>query len=269
MDRAPDGRPADQGQALQLTRAEREVARRIAEELDEQGPGQQALIRRVVHELGTDLSLVFLQKAQEIESLGGMQLPDGTRRTPGGVWFRLVKEQAPQHGHPDIYKLFWYKLKPFPKEPPPPTPPKERPAPLTWAERLGIIAKLEQGNTGMITTAVLKVIGKAGDHYAHEGGCIVLHLTSTIQPAVPREVPTPQSTPTPYVVYVGKRLWGRIAKAAEDPEDEIIIEGFPQIDTETGTIALYAKKSTSKKLEAARYQKGKKPDQAAQAQKGE
>jgi len=42
---------------------------------------------------------------------------------------------------------------------------------------------------------------------------------------------------------------------------------YTQIDTEMETIALYAKKSTSKKLEAVRFQKSKKPDQ--QPQEGE
>jgi PHAX RNA-binding domain len=269
MDRAPDEQPGDQSQPLQLTRAERELARRIAYELGERQPGQQALIRRIVHALGTDLSLVFLREAQKTERQGGMLLADGkTRRTKGGVFFRLVKDQAPQHGYPNISTLFWQR--PQRKgPPPPPTSPKERPDPLTWPERLGILAALAEGNTGMITTAVLKVIGKAGEHHDHPGGCTVLRLTSTIQPAVPRGVPTPQDTPTVYVVYLGSRLWGRIAKAAADPEDEIIVEGFPQIDTETGTIALYARKTTSKKLEAERFQKTRRPEQQKPPQEGE
>lgn len=270
MDRAPDQQPGQQYQARQLTRAERDLARRIANELDEQEPGQQALIRRVVCHLGVDISLVFLLQAQETEKQGGMLLADGkTRRTPGGVFFRIVKDHAPQHGHPNIHTLFWQR--PERKGPPPlPTPPKEHPDPLTWPERLGIVRELaERGNTGMISTAILKVIGKATEHTNHPGGCTVLRLTSTIQPAVPRGVPAPQETPTIYIVYLGNRLWGRIEKAAADPEDEIIIEGFPQFDGETGTIALYARKSTSKKLETTRFQKGKKPTQAAQEQKEE
>jgi hypothetical protein len=264
MDKAPDGQPG------QLTRAESNLARRIANELNEHEPGQQSLIRRVVKELGIDLSLVFLLQAQETEKNGGMLLSDGkTRRTPGGVFFRIVKEQAPQHGYPNIYKLFWQRPTRI-GPPPPPMAPIQRPDPLTWPERLGIIAELEKrGKTGMISTVVLKVIGKAGEHYTHTGGCTVLHFTATIQPAVPRGVPTPQSTPTTYVVYLGSRLWGRIEKAAADPDDEVIIEGFPQIDAETGTIALYAKKVTSKKLETTRFQKHKRPDQTTQEPKGE
>lgn len=260
MERTPDG-----GQRP-YTSAEYELARRIADELDEREPGQQALIRRLVHHLGTDLSLVFLLQAQEIEKQGGMVKPDGkTRRTKGGVFFRLVKDRAAEHGYPNIYTLFWQRTK-RPGPPPPPTPPLER---LTWPSRLGILAQLEaEGKTGMITTAVLKVIGKAAGHYEHTGGCIVLRLTSTIKPAVPRGVPAPQEAQTTYVVYLGTRLWGRIAEAAADPEDEVIIEGFPQIDTETGTIALYAKKTTSKKLETARFQKSRRPDQAERPQEG-
>ena len=262
MNTGPDKQKHEQTQKGQLTKAERALARRIADELNEHEPGQQALIKRVVGHLGVDLSLVFLQRTHEVEQQGGMVLQDGTtRRTPGGVFFRLVKDQAKDYGHPHISALFWT----HPKRvgpPPPPTPPKERPEPLSWEERLNILTQLaEQGKSGMITTSVLKVIGKAAEHYDHPSGCTVLRLVSTITPAVPRGVPHPQETPTIYVVYLGSRLWSRIAQAAADPEDEIIIEGFPQLDSETGTIALYARKTTSKKLEAARFQKARKPEE--------
>ena len=254
----------------QLTKAERTLARRIADELNEREPGQHALIRRIVGHLGVGLSLVFLQKAHEAEEQGGMVLQDGTtRRTPGGVFFRIVKDQAKDYGHPDIGTLFWN----HPKRvgpPPPPTPPKERPKPLFWMERLDILSQLaEQGKSGMITTAVLKVIGKVTEHYDHPSGCTVLRLVSTITPAVPRGVPAPQETPTIYAIYLGNRLWGRIAQAATDSEDEIIVEGFPQLDSESGTIALYARKTTSKKLEAARFQKVRKPEQETLPQQAE
>jgi hypothetical protein len=238
----------------QLTKEELTLAHRIADELGEREKGPQALIRRVIRELGADLSLQFFLQAKKIEEQGGMLLPDGkTRRTPGGVFFRIIKEEAPKHGHPNIYKLFWQR--PTRIGPPtPPTPPKK----LTWLERLQIIARLRGGP---MSTVVLKVIGRVDASARETGACTILKLTANFTPSVPKGVPIPEHKEATYIVYLGNKLWKRIEQAADDPEDELIIEGFPQLDLETSSIALFAKKATSKKMEAERF---KKPEQAKQ-----
>jgi molybdopterin-guanine dinucleotide biosynthesis protein len=65
-------------------------------------------------------------------------------------------------------------------------------------------------------------------------------------PALPKGVPTPQPVKTLYTVYIGKRQWQNIAATVSDPEDALIIEGFPQIDDKTGAISVFASNVTSK-----------------------
>lgn len=68
----------------------------IATELGETAPQALAQLRRIVRVLGRDRALAFLRQTQEVESQGGMLLPDGSRkRTTGGVSFRLVRDQVP------------------------------------------------------------------------------------------------------------------------------------------------------------------------------
>ncbi len=66
----------------------------IARQLGETQPGPIQQIRRIVLRLGPDPAMSLLQETQQIEAQGGMLLPDGSRRrTPGGVFFHLVKDR--------------------------------------------------------------------------------------------------------------------------------------------------------------------------------
>lgn len=237
-----------------------QTARHIADVLDERKPGPRILIHRIVTGLGVDLALDFLRQTQEIEAAGGMTTEEGVKRTPGGIFFRIIKDQEPI-GHSATTSLFW--PHPIQAEGEPIPPPKEkRLVPLTWPKRLSVIQQLaeqrEKGATSMAAAAILKLIGKT-EQIAELDTCTVLSITSTIRPHVPKGVPQPQEAPTIYTVYVGRKLWGFIKDAARDPDDQLIVEGFPQLDTETGTIALFAKSVTSKKRDQARRKSKEQP----------
>lgn len=63
-----------------------------------------ALIRRIVARIGPDAALAFLAEALATEAAGGLLTSDGScRRTPGGVFFYLVRGRlAPR----DRWKLW-------------------------------------------------------------------------------------------------------------------------------------------------------------------
>ena len=70
------------------------VVRRIAAELGETEAQPLTHIARIVRTLGEERALALLAQAEEIEARGGMTLQDGTRRTRGGVFFRLARERT-------------------------------------------------------------------------------------------------------------------------------------------------------------------------------
>src|ERR687886_2911121 len=73
----------------------RELVRTIARQLGETQPGPIRQIHRIVQRLGPDAARSFLEETQQIEAQGGMHLPDGSRRrTPGGVFFTLLKDRV-------------------------------------------------------------------------------------------------------------------------------------------------------------------------------
>jgi phosphorylated adapter RNA export protein len=77
----------------QEARAFRQTVDQIAEALGEKEKRVVEKIEDIVSNLGTDEAMGFLQETQKIEQQGGMMVPDGSRRrTPGGVFFYLVKQ---------------------------------------------------------------------------------------------------------------------------------------------------------------------------------
>ena len=71
-----------------------ELSEKIIQGLQEYDEAE--LIRELVAFLGVDKTLGFYQQALTIESTGGMMTARGyRRRTPGGVFFSLVKNNLP------------------------------------------------------------------------------------------------------------------------------------------------------------------------------
>ncbi len=68
-------------------RATQESAVQLGE--TERGPLGQ--VGRVVGRLGAERARAFLARTHESEAAGGLMLPDGSRRTPGGTFFHLVR----------------------------------------------------------------------------------------------------------------------------------------------------------------------------------
>jgi hypothetical protein len=88
-----------------------ETAANIAQQLGETDPIPQEQIRRIVERLGAEAALTLLRETREIEAQGGMLLPDRSRRrTPGGVFFYLVRSRTSKKDRAFI----WPPARPFP-----------------------------------------------------------------------------------------------------------------------------------------------------------
>jgi len=236
-------------------RATQEIAAQLSE--TERGPLGQ--VGRVVGRLGVDRARAFLARTQEIEAAGGLMLPDGSRRrTPGGVFFHLVRADdtlsredrvsifPPQFGRNGRKKAT--SAAPTPATPAPST---SAPSP-TWADDdyRRIIAAL-QHETGRATTVKITVIGRPGAA-VEQGQAVALALVSEKVPDLPKGLPEPPAG-TRYTVFVARKQWGKIAEAlAADPEDAAIIEGYAALDPRVEGIAVYATSATTKRTQAAK-----------------
>jgi len=111
------------------------------------------LLRQVLRTLGQDRCAAILADTLTSEANGGMLTKDGTRRrTPGGVFFHLVKERATRQ---ECHRLFYTQR---PRQHPTPTsaPPQAPPQAPTWEEVQALVQTLPQGEA----TVKLTLIGR-------------------------------------------------------------------------------------------------------------
>jgi hypothetical protein len=86
------------------------VAKQIATALGETAPFPVKQITRIVQTVGEERALQFLEQARAIQERGGQMLPDGSRKhTPGGVFFRLVRESLPEQERLTIWPIVTWK----------------------------------------------------------------------------------------------------------------------------------------------------------------
>jgi len=234
------------------------AAQEIAAALGETERGPRGQVGRVVGRLGVDRARAFLARTQEIKAVGGLMLPDGSRRrTPGGVFFHLVRADdtlsredrvsifPPQFGRNGRKKGPGAAATPVTPAPPAPSP--------AWADDdyRRVMAALQQDNTGRATTVKITVIGRPGA-VVEQGHAVALALVNEKVPDLPKGLPEPPAG-TRYTVFVARKQWTKVAEAlAADLEDAAIIEGYAALEPRVEGIAVYATSVTTKRLQAAK-----------------
>ncbi len=201
-----------------------------------------ALIQRIVARIGPDAALAFLTEALAIEAAGGLLTSDGARRrTPGGVFFNLVRGRIDPR---DRWKLW----------------PQDRPRlpgpimPFKWEDRLAHLPDL-LAEPGVAMTAKLTLIGRPG-RVIQAGDCVITTLHSSDKlPTLPKGLPVPPAPPTTFVVYVAAKQWRKVEGALADPRDVLIVEGAPMYDERLPGVALMAQSVTTKTLQATKRQR--------------
>ena len=141
------------------------LARAVAAVLDESMPPAIRTITRAVDRLGPDRARAVLGQALTVEGQGGLTLPDGRRRTLGGVFFYLVRTSDEisredkdyifprQGGHPTRAGGSGTPAAPAPAAP----------APVAWTDAaFRTLAQQLQHDTGRATTVKITVIGRPG-----------------------------------------------------------------------------------------------------------
>jgi hypothetical protein len=263
--------PDEEPQAVSIKEpSKEEVAAMIADTLGETEENPRKRILTVVRAVGRTHARELLNMTLQTEEHGGILVPDGSRRrTPGGVFFHLAysvgktKSGQPLVRPQDLPKKpkkeqpVQQQAKPQPQVKPQTVKVTQQQTPvLTWDNRLPAVkeAEVEKGQANVKIT----VIGRPGK-IVDKGSCIVTVMESTKVPMLPKGLPTPTNMATKYAIYISSKQWKKVEEAIKDPEDTLIIEGFPKTDPEVSAIAVFATNVTTKKLQMA-----KKQPQAAQ-----
>jgi hypothetical protein len=190
--------------------------------------------------LGQDRCAAILADTLACEASGGMLTKNGTRRrTPGGVFFQLVKERAtPKERH----RLFY---SPTPRQHTTPTsaqPQAQAQAP-TWEEVQVLVQTLPQGEA----TVKLTLIGRpALDAIQTRPTYVAFRMQGKAPGPLPKGLPpVPDQQPMTWLVVIALRQWNRVqASLTAHADDTLIIEGHPVVAGD-GTHVLLAQSCVS------------------------
>ena len=203
------------------------------------------LLTQVLRTLGQDRCAAILTATLTCEANGGMLTKDGTRRrTPGGVFFQLVRERATARERGRL----------FPRPAPQPGQGQpQAPAVLTWEQVPIIIQILTTHPAGEARTMKLTLIGRPGK-VETRGQAVVFRMQGKPPGSLPRGLPpVPAQAPLTWNVMVALRQWNRVQDSlAANQDDQLIIEGYP--DMQGSQHVLLAQSCTSVALQRAQKQ---------------
>jgi hypothetical protein len=178
------------------------------------------LVRRVVRVLGEACAHALLAETLKIEAEGGLLIADKSRRrTPGGVFFHVVKSTTPRKLRARIF---------------PPTEASPRAASLpscTWSDVQEAIQAVVGTTPGEADTVKLTLIGRPTATQTR-GQAVIFQLTGKPPATVVRGLPPlPPRPPIVWTVMVALRQWNRVKDSlAVHPDDTLVIEGYPFVD---------------------------------------
>jgi hypothetical protein len=243
------------------------------------------LVRKVIKVLGPERTEACLQKALEIEASGGMMTKDGSRRrTPGGVFFQVVRESATSKERRRIFPRMVTTENTADKEQKQtgrqgdretvvnPAHPSEQSTvslspdislsslssrflsavkPPTWEEAKQLIVQayksIAEGKTVKLT-----LIGRP-TQVTKQATCVVMAIKGKPPGSFPKGLPEPpaQSAIT-WAVFVAMKQWDKVKHSLEaNAEDELIIEGYPMVDPKRGVGVVLATNCSSKLMQRA------------------
>jgi CspA family cold shock protein len=207
------------------------VAAEIADQLGETEEGPRAQIERIVQHLGVDTALAWLEETLEIEAQGGMWLGDGSRRkTPGGVYFKLVQQRAAKT---DMLSIFY--------------PEYEQVFPLDEPELIERLAGAASWPLAVAQQTYFSIMGRpaaiAPPDVPEQTPYVIFELAASPQhvPQFIKGLP-PVTAPTSFRVLAPTHQWPSVAGALlQRPDAQVVASGYPALDPRAaGTIVVGA-----------------------------
>jgi len=220
------------------------VASQIAQELNEPNV---PLMNQVVRVYGIETAKALLAQTLEAEQEGGLMTRAGDRRrTPGGVFFWLARQQATTPEQKKVFKQWFSRWKGSEGAPPPvDTGPK---LPLfVWETRQEVYESLAT-EKGTILAVKISVIGRPY-HWEKRADVVIARFQQRhkLPLGLPKGVPQPPAEPTEYVVFIAAKQWRELeGPLTTNPETGIVAEGVVSFDPELPGIAVFATKATLK-----------------------
>lgn len=221
------------------------VSQKIAAALGEVEQIPLETIERVVQVKGEEWALARLEETVALNAEDGLLTNTGDqRRTPGGIFFKLVKNLVESKERQLIFGPAWAAARPVEK--------------LTWEDSLNLSTEALKLPKGEVITVKITVIGRPG-RVIEKGSVAITSMQNSNPPALPKGMPQPPKDPTTYIVYMAAKQWEKVKDSIQqNPDDKLIIEGFPMFDQrigKNGAMTIFALNTTSKLVQQAQPRK--------------
>jgi hypothetical protein len=214
--------------------------------------------------VGKEFVFELLSQTLEIEENGGILFPNSKhRRTPGGVFFHLARQQLTRKLRNQIFGVRKQQDQKNQNKPAPPPPAStSQYPPFVWDDRLEFLNELINEH-GELKTVKVTLIGRPGKVEKRQDLVVTAMVHILKQAAMPKGIPALPQTPTVYTVYIGAKQWNKVETAIENAEDALIVEGVCAFDPEINAMAVFASNVSTKLLDQAKRQP--KQDKEAEA----
>lgn len=231
-------------QRTRLTDSQQQAVRELAGALGESAYGPVKQIVRVVRVQGEAFAREMLAETLKVEAAGGMTVENGKRRrTPGGVFFYLVRGRLNNEQRRVIFPQFGAAQRRRIKEQY-----KSRPS-FDWDSRHGLIAALTK-KRGEITEMQVKLIGRPRRYEKKREVVVLVMAHDANHPPLPRGVPPLPAEPTLYTVYVSSGQWRKVEGMLKNNDRLLVIEGAAAYDAETQSVSVYTTGISTRKVKA-------------------
>jgi hypothetical protein len=219
-----------------------QLIKQVAEALNE---ANRALIRRIITVIGAERTQAFLTQTQETIVQGGILRKDGQPRTAGGVFFHLVRGSISKE---ERRKLFPYKKKP--KRPGQANEKSQAPG-LTWPEAIPFIAQVMQ-SIGEAKNVKITLIGRPGN-VVQQPTCVLVSMKGKEPGSLPKGLPAPpEGSAITWAVFIVNKQWAKVSESVQNnADDQLIVEGYPVVDTKRGVGVVLASSCKSVLLDRA------------------
>ena len=222
------------------------VVTAIAAQLGETEQLPQRQIARAVSTLGEERVRALVARALAIEAQGGLMLPDGSRRrTLGGVFFQILRKDVTPAERRVIFL-------PQPSSRPPAAATR---ACFSWDGYAAALQELRR--PGEATSVKITVSGRPAQT-VERGPVVIVSLKSERVPGLPKGLPAP-AQPTAYALLIARKHWEKVAPSLRQPEDLLIVEGYPTLDRRFEGITVLATRTTTKLQQQAERERRQSP----------
>ena len=228
------------------------LARQLAKVLNETNL---PLIHRIITVLGPERAQTFLSATLEMEAQGGALTRKGDRkRTPGGLFFYLVREAISNRERRQIWPIIRKKSAGRSEEPRPASP---APAAITWDQVLELVQQVKT-QPGEAKTVKITLVGRPLK-IIQQTECVILSMKGKEPGSFPKGLPTPPTgSAITWAVFIANKQWTKVAASiATEPEDNLIVEGYPLLKDGMAVVLAQSCKSVLQEQAAKAQKAGK------------